>query len=307
MRPVKSTRQSAVLLSTPGRAHKPSWASLLAAALALFAVLTPVAKSNAQEALRPDHQRPEQVRAISDEEDVLTLSIKTEWLSKYLADGIVYSDTPVIQESIAATFGYFSAATFLNYDTGTDELDELSVYTEAYIPIRDTVYLYGGYNLFASPSNAFRTENELTAGIALERDALTLYAGYIMSFPDSAHDVAVQLTLEQVPLAPPLDFVHNINGEDAGYLQLSASHTQALIRSERDLVVEISVEASLNYNRHYYLDKTGFTHLETKLSFPVQWTESMTLEPSVLYSLPLMDHMDLDHDVVYGLGIGFEF
>lgn len=279
----------------------------MAGTLGLITVLIPIEASTAQEILRPDHQRPDQVRAIADEEEPLSFSTKTEWLSKYLSDGIVYSDTPVIQESISTTFGYLSAEIFLNYDTGSHELDELSVYTEAYLPINDTVYLYGGYNLFTSPSNAFNTENELTAGIALERDVFTLYAGYILSFPDIAHDFAAQLTLENLALRPTVYLVHNVTGDEAAYLQLSVSHTQELIRSARDRTVAINLAASLNYNRNYYLDKTGLTHLEAQLSLPVQLTASMTFEPSVLYTIPIMHHVDLQHHVVYGLGISLDF
>lgn len=197
-----------------------------------------------------------------------SVGLNIDILSKYVLRGIEYSKRPVIQPSISATYsnsyGDFSVIGFLNVDSEQRLPNEADL-TVDFTKTYERTSVSLGYTYLTFPNTYSKDTQEAYARIGLD-----------------------------VLLNPSLYVVHDFGDGKGTYAEFSAGHVLKGL--------PVSLEAALGYNSHYYREKSGLSHAEFRIGFPMKITNNLVVTPKVCYSKSL-DRDFQDH--FYG-GIALE-
>ncbi|MFH1636856.1 MAG: hypothetical protein ABIB71_00350 [Candidatus Woesearchaeota archaeon] len=200
-------------------------------------------------------------------QDGVSLNFSLDAYSKYVSRGFVFSDKPVIQPLISATYKNFSLIGFWNVDAGemeTNETDLIIDYTDS---IGEELTLSAGYGVFAFfGENAFTTQ-----------------------------EIYVQATLEEL-LRPSLKLHYDFGEGNGIYSEFSLSHDFSFDK------FGISASAILAYNHNYFREGSGFSHLEFKIAMPIELTKNISLCPKIAF-LKALDEEDFKDVIYYGAGL----
>lgn len=215
--------------------------------------------------------------AINDTAPPISVSSKTDYLSKYIYYGVLYSEDPVVQESLTVSIGNWNLTGFVNYDAKSEEINETDLILDGFVSVGDDLTLFGGYAFYTSPTDVFETTHEIFGGVSFDK----------------------------LPLTPTLLFVHDVGAYGGLYGQLSLSHQQELFDFGRSGKVSLSAEGILGFNNGYYREGSGFSHLEGKLELPIELGNNVSIAPSLTYIHGLDN--DFDDHLIYGLSLRFNF
>jgi len=200
---------------------------------------------------------------------VISLHATTDILSKYVLRGYSYSEKPVMQETLTASYNDVSLIGFMNYDLDTRNLNEL----------------------------------DLTMDITKRIGSATWSAGYtLLSFPNSNYkktqEIYAEITLDTL-LNPQVKVYHDFDEGRGTYAELSCRHMFGSGQAR------VSASAALGYNRHYYRARSGLSHAEFRLSLPVQANEKVAITPFIDYSKSL--DKDFQDELFGGVSISLGF
>ncbi|MFH1511620.1 MAG: TorF family putative porin [Candidatus Woesearchaeota archaeon] len=193
----------------------------------------------------------------------LNSCLNVDLLSKYVSRGFQYSKGPVIQPSISAThsnsYGDFTVIGFLNIDSEQRLPNEANLTVDFSKTIgRTSVSL--GYTYLTFPNTFSKDTQEVYARMGLD-----------------------------VLLNPSLCVVHDFGDGKGTYAEFSAGRVLKGL--------PVSLEVALGYNSHYYRERSGLSHAEFRIGFPMKITNNLVVTPKVCYS-KFLDNDFEDH--LYG-------
>ena len=233
--------------------------------------LTVTSPSFAEEPIQPIKQ--EQAGQTLEEETYkspIALDFRADYLSKYVFRGVAYSNKPVIQHTLCASYGDLTAIGFANYDTQTDRFNETDITLDFTKALNNYLTLSSGYTILTFPNTEEKETQEVYAGITLER-----------------------------MLNPSLLLVHDFKEGKGIYGEFSIGHDFDFGK------LGISASAALGYNDHYFREKSGLSHLELGLATPISLGKNITFTPMINHSESL--NRDFESELYGRISLDFNF
>lgn len=179
------------------------------------------------------------------------LKAKNDLISKYVFRGIPYSQGKVLNQYLSASsklpknLGNLTATAFGNYDFEKKEYNEADIFIDYAKPINDKLTLLAGWGAYYSPTDFF----------------------------EDTHEAYIGLTAN-LPLNPTIIAVKDLDESKGKYIEPSVSHQ----------IRNLNLSAKLGYNDEYFREKSGFSHLESTVSYKINPTENTTIEPFISHS-----------------------
>jgi len=172
--------------------------------------------------------------------------------------GMPFLESPVYSQSVNVSRGKFGASLLGNYDIKKERLFDIDMGVSFSQPISDKLNAYLGYVFF-----------NFNLGEGWDYASI-LYGG-----------LAADL-----PLKPSVTYNRLFRFGGGEYIEGSVSHAFPL--GEK---MEISLSQKVGYNNKAGRDKTGFSHLETGVSVPIQLPNSVNITPYLNYLHSLSDEV----------------
>ena len=166
-------------------------------------------------------------------------SLDVSVVNKRFIRGFTFTEDPDMQSILTASYGNASFTHFgyLNAkDLGVGEFDFFLDYT------------------FCS-SNKFN----FSAG----------FGHYTFTSTKPTHDFHTVISANML-LNPTLSFLHDFEEGKGSYLELSAGHQ---FRATKAGNLDVFIGTTLAYNHHYFWEKSGFSHIDTRISVSKKLTE----------------------------------
>lgn len=204
-------------------------------------------------ALAPVAAKPAQLEEQEKEKPKVNLSLRTDWLSRYMFRGFALSEGPVLQPSIAVNYRDFTLIGFANFDDLTGKFNEADFTVDFTRPIGKATFSVGYTNINFPNTETPKTQ-EFYAAAGIE-------------------------TL----LKPSIIVVHDFNEGNGDYAEIGIGHNLKIEKTT------ISLKGRLGYNNHYYREESGFSHFEAGISMPVP-AGKFTITPSIIRTESLDNH-----------------
>lgn len=197
------------------------------------------------------------VKAAEQEKPELGLSLGSDFLSKYVFRGFAYSEDPVVQSTIAASYGNerygnITLIGFGNFDFGLEQLTEADIMAE-YGRQFGKVSAAFGYGYFTFPNTGLPDTQEVYGAASVE-------------------------TL----LNPTITVVHDFEGT---YAEAGIGHDFKLGK------VPLSASAKLSYNDNHLIEDSGLSHAEATLAMPIE-AGKLTITPSITRTEAISDNIE---------------
>ena len=188
----------------------------------------------------------------------INISVAGNLVNKSKFWGMPFLDSPVYSQSVNVSRGKFGVSLVGNYDIKKGRLYDIDTGVSFSQPISDKLNAYLGYVFF----NFNLGEGWNYASI--------LYGGLAAN----------------LPLNPSITYNRLFRFGGGEYMEGSVSHAFPL--GEK---IEISLSQKAGYNNKAGRDKTGFSHLETGISVPIQLSNSVNITPYLNYLHSLSDEV----------------
>lgn len=198
-------------------------------------------------------------------------SSKTDFFSKYVFRGFTYSDKPVIQQSVTASYKDLNITGWFNFDTEMEDLNEEDLMID-FAKSLGEVTLLAGYELFTFPNTDIPKTQEVYIGVSLDK----------------------------VLLNPTLLVFYDFEDGDGTYGEFS------LNEGVKFGDVEVLANAKLGYNDHYFRENSGLSHVEIGVAIPINLTDNLAITPNVNYSKSL-DDRDFEDELYGGISLELRF
>ena len=202
----------------------------------------------------------------------LNFNAKTDFFSKYIFNGINFSDTPVLQPSVNIFYDNFTLGAFLNFDIKTKRVDEADIILDYTRQINENLSLLVGYNLLT-----FINED----------------------YNENVHEIYIGVSLSNL-LNENLSVTKGFGDVDGSCAKLS-------LDKELDFDnFSISAGADLIYSNKYLTEKNGFSNLEFKLEIPIRLLEKLEFTPGIYHSKAI-NNEELKDETYYSGSLEFKF
>jgi len=188
----------------------------------------------------------------------INISVAGNLANKLKFWGMPFLDSPVYTQSLNANYGNFSASIAGDVDVNNKKLFNMQTHAGFSQPISDKLNAYLGYVFF-----------NFNLGEGWDYASI-LYGG-----------LAADL-----PLNPSVTYNRLFRFGGGEYIEGSISHAFPL--GEK---IGISLSQKAGYNNKAGRDKTGFSHLETGVSVPIQLSNSVNITPYLNYLHSLSDEV----------------
>jgi hypothetical protein len=208
-------------------------------------------------------------------EDEVSVTLTSDWLSKYIWRGQNVVDDWVLQPSASVAYRGLTGTVWSSLDLAGDlvgagqfnEVDLSLDYTNKVPGVEKLSYSVGTLH-YEFPNTGWRATNEVYGGLAAA-----------------------------VPLAPGLRWYYDFDQIDGSYIQLSLGHTIEKLQQWRaDCYCDLQVGASLayasaGYNEGYFaVDEGAWNDLTLSAALPICWGP-WTIKPVLAYATMVNDEI----------------
>ena len=199
--------------------------------------------------------------------------------SAYIFRGATVNDEVNVTPYLEAALGDFTVGAWGNFNTDSEQFDEIDVYVSYGLELGDGISGSIGYTEYTYPTAVD------AAGAGVEAD----------------REISVGVTMDELPLTPSLTANFGIEGpflDDGIYITLSGSHDLEVGEFPVTAGATLGYEAGDNFKD---TTDTGLSHLTLSLG-----TEISGVAISVAYVVETDDDvLETDEDVVVTAGLSF--
>ena len=201
----------------------------------------------------------------------INISVAGNLVNKSKFWGMPFLDSPVYTQSLNANYGNFSASIAGDVDVNNKKLFNMQTHAGFFQPLSKTISFHLGYMFF-----------NFNLGEGWDYASI-LYGG-----------LAADL-----PLNPSVTYNRLFRFGGGEYIEGSVFHAFPL--GEK---IGISLSQKAGYNNKAGRDKTGFSHLETGVSVPIQLSNSVNITPYLNYLHSLSD--EVKSGFYGGINVGYD-
>ena len=223
--------------------------------------------------LNPD----EDALAQSKKEEISPAKFSLDVNSKYLLRGVPLSDMFVLQPSLTLSKGGITSSVFGVIDPNGKDANEADILVDYTKALNNRLNLSVGYSYINFPDIGEKTQE--------------VYSG---------------LSFQNVRLKPSIFLYRDLDYLTGTYIEASVANNFKLGK------INLEEKLILAYNHNYFIDNSGFSHINASLSLPLKICNGAVLSGKVSY-LKALNHYhikdlgkDLNDKLVYGLGINLE-
>ena len=197
--------------------------------------------------------------------------VGTHFMSRYVFGGPTFSEDPVVQPHVSASWRDFKLTAFSVFYTNANELLEADLYLEYAKPV-GRVWFFGAASVYSFKfDNGWQSTFELYGGATLD------------TF-----------------LQPTIEILRDFDIGDGTLVALSTSHGLPVFGTP------VTTTLSLVYNGGYYRESSGIGYVELGFEAPLSLGSGVTLSPRILL-LGSFDEPEIQSTVYGGVTLAIDF